>query len=260
VTQKNKDVIANIEGIINAIDNDISKILESKTTTIDTFKEDTMRGVLPTNDNIRTIFNTKINKFSQVKYPGLMINSKLFPVINVDSSDINSWINCMVSSDPLYLIGPIITVLQKSLLSFPEIYQKRVRLYELNSKRDLSILPQAQFNIIFCWDFFNYLPIDVIDFYLHQMIRLLKPGGTLLFTYNNCDLITSAKLVDWNSASWITPPLLEKLYSNHGFKLVDSDNIIFDDFIPHVSWVELKRPGNLTTSKISQASGLIRKK
>jgi cyclopropane fatty-acyl-phospholipid synthase-like methyltransferase len=91
----------------------------------------------------------------------------------------------MVANDPLYLIGPIIETLQESLQSFPEIYQQRVRLYELNDKRDLSTLPQAQFNLIFCWDFFNHLSVDVIDLYLQQMIRLLRPGGTLLFTGEN---------------------------------------------------------------------------
>jgi SAM-dependent methyltransferase len=167
----------------------------------------------------------------------------------------------MVASDPLYLMGPSIEILQESLRSFPEIYQKRVQLYELNDKRDLSTLPQAQFNLIFCWDFFNHLSVDVIDLYLQQMMRLLRPGGTLLFTYNNCDLVMSARSADSNSASWCTPLLLEKIYSKHGFELIGFDDIISDDVnVSHVSWAELKRPGDLTTSKISQASGAIRRK
>jgi hypothetical protein len=93
------------------------------------------------------------------------------------------------------------------------------------------------------------------------MMRLLRPGGTLLFTYNNCDLARSAKLVDWDSASWCTLFLLEKIYSKHGFELIGSDDIISDDVnVSHVSWAELKRPGDLATSKILQASGAIRRK
>ena len=259
INQKNKEIIANIEEIINSIDNNISKILESKAAiTNDTAKEHVMRSQLIVNETIKTIFNNKISMLSQVKYPGLQINSKFF---SADSCDDNDWINYMVASDPLYLLGPSFTNLEKSLLSYPEVYQKRVRLYDLNDKRDLSILPQAQFNLIFCWDFFNYLSIETIDLYLHQLMRLLRPGGTLLFTYNNCDLVDSAKLVDQGGASWVTPLLLEKIYSYHKFELADSDDIMSDDInISHVSWVELKRPGDLNTSKIVQSTGLIRRK
>jgi hypothetical protein len=256
ISQKNKEIIASIEEIINDINNNISEILESKTS--DTFKESVMRSRLVINEPIKNIFNNKISKLSQIKYPGLQINSKFF---SEDTCDDNDWINYMVASDPLYLLGPNFTNLEKSLLSYPEVYQKRVRLYELNDKRDLSILPQAQFNIIFCWDFFNYLSIEIIDFYLQHLMKLLKPGGTLLFTYNNCDLVDSAKLVDQDDASWTTPLLLEKIYSNHGFELIEFDDIISDDInISHVSWVELKRPGELTTSKISQSTGLVGRK
>lgn len=262
INQKNKEIIANIEEIINSIDNNISKILETKAiVTNNTFKEGIIRSHLIVNKTIKTVFDNKISKLSQVKYPGLQINSKFFSIDDSDSPDINDWINYMVASDPLYLLGPIITNLEKTLLSYPEVYQKRVRLYELNDKRDLSILPQAQFNIIFCWDFFNYLSIEIIDFYLQHLMKLLKPGGTLLFTYNNCDLVDSAKLVDQDDASWTTPLLLEKIYSNHGFELIEFNDIISDDInISHVSWVELKRPGELTTSKISQSTGLVGRK
>jgi hypothetical protein len=256
ISQKNKEIIASIEEIINDINNNISEILESKTS--DTFKESVMRSRLVINEPIKNIFNNKISKLSQIKYPGLQINSKFF---SEDTCDDNDWINYMVASDPLYLLGPNFTNLEKSLLSYPEVYQKRVRLYGLDDKRNLSILPQAQFSLIFCWDFFNYLSIETIDLYLHQLMRLLRPGGTLLFTYNNCDLVDSAKLVDQDNASWATPLLLENIYSNHGFELVDSDDIISDDInFSHVSWVELKRPGNLTTSKILQSTGLIGRK
>lgn len=261
IDKKNKDIIAEVERIIDSIDHNISNILESKNVSYDIFKEYTIRSLLPTNEIVRTIFNNKISKISQVRYPGFQINTRFFPPAEINPSNIDSWISLMVASDPLYLMGPSIETLQESLQSFPEIYQKRVRLYELNDKRDLSMLPQTQFNLIFCWDFFNHLSVDVIDLYLQQMMRLLRPGGTLLFTYNNCDLVMSAKLVDRDSASWCTPLLLEKIYSKHGFKLIESDNIISDDVnVSHVSWAELKRPGDLTTSKISQASGEVRRK
>jgi SAM-dependent methyltransferase len=261
IDQKNKDIIADVGRIIDSIDHNISNILESKSVSSDIFKESTIISLLPTNEIVRTIFNNKISKISQVKYSGLQINTRLFPLAEINSSNIDGWISLMVASDPLYLIGPNIEILQESLQSFPEIYQKRVRLYEINDKRDLSTLPQAQFNLIFCWDFFNHLTVDVVDLYLQQMMRLLRPGGTLLFTYNNCDLVMSAKLVDSNSASWCTPLLLEKIYCKHGFELIGFDDIISDDVnVSHVSWAELKRPGDLATSKLSQASGEVRRK
>jgi hypothetical protein len=176
IDQKNKDIIAEIGRIIDSIDHNISNILESKSVSSDVFKESTIISLLPTNEVVRTIFNNKISKISQVRYPGLQINTRLFSPAEINPSNIDGWISLMVASDPLYLMGPSIELLQESLRSFPEIYQKRVRSYELNDKRDLSALPQAQFNLIFCWDFFNYLSVDVVDLYLQQMIRLLRPS------------------------------------------------------------------------------------
>ena len=261
IDQKNKDIISEVGRIIDSIDHNISNILKSKSVTSDIFKESSLVSYLPTNEIVRASFNNKISKISQVKYPGLQINTRFFPPAEINPSGIDGWISLMVASDPFYLMGPSITNLEKSLQSFPKIYQKRVRLYELNDKRDLSTLPQAQFNLIFCWDFFNHLSIDIIDLYLQQMMRLLRPGGTLLFTYNNCDLAMSAKLVDWNSASWCTPLLLEKIYSKHGFELVGFDDVISDDAkVSHVSWAELKRPGDLATLKLAQANGVVMRK
>jgi SAM-dependent methyltransferase len=231
------------------------------------FKEGKIRSLLPTNENIKNIFQAELAKYSQVKYPGLQINSRIFvkDLTNIKSTtdldDTNFWISLMVSSDPFYMIGPNLEALQTSFSSYPETYQRRVRLYQWNDKRDLSILPQDQFNIIFCWDFFNYLTIETIDQFLSQMIRLLRPGGTLLFTYNNCDLADSARLVDFKLAGWTTPKLLEAIYLKLGFELDSLNDIISDETnISHVSWMKLKRPGELITVKMSQAQGLIGRK
>jgi len=256
--EKNNDIISILNNIIDIVDHGIMKT---------EFKEGKIRSLLPTNENIKNIFQAELAKYSQVKYPGLQINSRIFikDLTNIKSTtdldDTNFWISLMVSSDPFYMIGPNLEALQTSFSSYPETYQRRVRLYQWNDKRDLSILPQDQFNIIFCWDFFNYLTIETIDQFLSQMIRLLRPGGTLLFTYNNCDLADSARLVDFKLAGWTTPKLLEAIYLKLGFELDSLNDIISDETnISHVSWMKLKRPGELTTVKMSQAQGLIGRK
>lgn len=256
--EKNKDIISILNNIIDSVDHGINKT---------EFKEEKIRSLLPINENIKNIFQAELAKYSQIKYPGLQINSRSFvkDLTNIkgtsDLDDTNFWISPMVSSDPFYMIGPNLEVLHASFSSYPEMYQKRVRLYQWNDQRDLSILPQDQFNIIFCWDFFNYLTLETITQFLSQMIRLLRPGGTLLFTYNNCDLADSARLVDLNLAGWTTPKLLEAIYLKLGFELDSLDDIISDEpNIPHVSWMKLKRPGELTTVKMSQAQGLIGRK
>ena len=256
--EKNNDIISILNNIIDIVDHGIMKT---------EFKEEKIRSLLPTNENIKNIFQAELAKYSQVKYPGLQINSRIFikDLTNIKSTtdldDTNFWISLMVSSDPFYMIGPNLEALQTSFSSYPETYQRRVRLYQWNDKRDLSILPQDQFNIIFCWDFFNYLTIETIDQFLSQMIRLLRPGGTLLFTYNNCDLADSARLVDLKLAGWTTPKLLEAIYLKLGFELDSLNDIISDETnISHVSWMKLKRPGELTTVKMSQAQGLIGRK
>ena len=75
----------------------------------------------------------------------------------------------------------------------------------------------------------------------------------MLFTYNNCDIPAAAGYAENYFMSYVPKSMLIPLCESLGFEVVQTQ-----DFEPAVSWIELKKPGTLTTVKASQALGEIK--
>jgi SAM-dependent methyltransferase len=251
--QKNQSIIDNIKVIIDRTDNEIEEIVRNRYKDINKNIDIVPNAQLIINEEIESIILTRIAMYSQLKYPGLQLNCMY------NFTDPVKWVSSMVANDPLYLAGPYddhgeIHYLENMISPYPEIYQKRLRLYGIRD-RNLDVLPQAQFGLILSWNFFNYQTLDTIEIYLSKIINLLRPGGVFMFSYNNCNLANSAQLFDNQKASWATPEVLEKMFKTFGFEVVE-----FKDIIPFCSWVEVRRSGELTTVKRSQSLGTIGRK
>jgi hypothetical protein len=259
LTQKNESIIDSIKVCIEKIDREILEIVNERYKDIDKNIDINPTYILSINQEITSIILDKITSYSQFKYPGLQLNCSYSP----NAYDIIAWVNSMVACDPFYLAGPYdnhgkLSYLENMISPYPEIYQKRVRLYGVEN-RNLDILPQAQFGIILCWNFFNYQTLDTIQIYLSKIIKLLRPGGVMMFSYNNCNFVESATLFDNDRGSWATTEALEKIFLSQGFEVIEFKDIK-TDVITYCSWVEVRRPGELSTVKRSQALGLIGRK
>jgi SAM-dependent methyltransferase len=256
----NLNIINNIEKLITRIEEDID------TTAAELFKNAELlcNESLSTTSELENIVQTKINKYSTWRFPGAQfycryanennwqIKSNIYKVAS--STD---RINAMVANDPLYFIDSDIKLLKEYISVYPEIYQKRVRLYEIKDK-NLGILPQNQFGFIYCWDFLNYQFIENIEYYLTEVFKLLRAGGVFMFSYNNCDILASIELAENHKAAWSNPRILKKLFDKIGYELICFENYPTDDmFDNYVSWVEVRRPGNLHTVKLNQSMGKI---
>jgi hypothetical protein len=255
---KNNDIIIAIKNTIQKIDNDIgikvqSELDESK------FTEDSTHQLLSTNREIEKIIQFRIGGYSDWRFPGLQLHCRYDRSTPIPDNFVapTDRINSMVANDPLYLVGSDLNELNERINRYPDAYQQRVRLYEVK-KRDLSILPHAQFGFILCWDFLNYLPLSAIEWYLKSMIALLRPGGVLLFSYTNGNIETSASFVDQRRCCWATNVLIEKMVTDLGFEILGFQDLATNDNEnTWVSWVEVKKPGNLTSVKKSQAMGQV---
>lgn len=158
----------------------------------------------------------------------------------------------LVAGDPLYVTDVHQDFLDSTVAKFSEEYQRRIRPY-LIKDQDFSQLPQEQFGFVFSWNHFNYLGIDTIKHYLQQIYKLLKPGGIVMFSYNNGDLPAAAEYAEKYYMTYMPKSLLIPMCEMLGFDVIGTH-----DFEPALSWIEIKKPGKLTTVKAHQVLGTIK--
>lgn len=161
------------------------------------------------------------------------------------------WIDLLVGCDPLYLVDTDLNLLQPAVLRFNDQYQRRLRTYAVNERNTDSVLgqlPDAQFAFCLAYNFFNFKPIQVINQYLTELYHKLKPGGTLAFTFNDGDRAGAVELAE-RHYSFYTPGRM--VYQHiHQLGFVIKQQYKMDEA---VSWVEVQKPGELTSIRGGQS-------
>lgn len=183
---------------------------------------------------------------------GLVLDWR-YPTLEIGCRD-GEWTTQLVAGDPLYIVDTHQEFLTSTMNRFNPEYQRRIRPY-LIKDQDFSVLPQQQFGFVFSWNFFNYLSLDSIKHHLQEIFNLLKPGGRVLFSYNNGDLPESAEHAENYYMTYMPKSLLLPMCEMLGYDIHDHQ-----DFHPALSWVELQKPGELTTTKAHQVLGTVKQK
>lgn len=201
--------------------------------------------VLPIHDETRAEVIVKARKYTDWRYP----------VLEIGPGD-GTWTEHLIAGDPLYIVDIHKEFLDNTLNKFNPVYKNRVRSYQVGAHgigdTDFSILPQNQFGFIFSWNVFNYFPLEYIKLMLNQCMKLLRPGGVMMFSYNNCDVVQCAEYAENGLASWMTQTLLVNECTAAGFEIVNVTNVE-----ETVHWIEIKKPGELKTVKAHQVLGEI---
>lgn len=198
--------------------------------------------------NFRTIPRTKefeeelgsrIRQFTNWKYPTLEIGPGL-----------GAWTDNLVGSEPLYLVDIHREYLNATTYKYQELFKRRIRSYLIGAEAekshlDLSDLPENQVGFIFSWAVFDFLPLDHLTTYLRSCFKVLRPGGIMLFSYNDCDNYQNAALAENAQRHWMTKKLLKQVFDMLGFELL---SFCVSQDQQH-SWVEIKKPGQLKSIK-----------
>jgi SAM-dependent methyltransferase len=188
---------------------------------------------------------SRISKYSSWQYPAMEINPRHPAKITTK----------MVASDPLYIVDfEYEEMISDTLSIFTPEYQARLRPYFIKNY-EFSSLPKEQLGFIISVNSFEYLPIAIIKSVLISIYPLLLPGGTFLFTYNNCEIPENARLAEDNTHSYVTQSFLSNAAIELGYEVAETFNIL--DGQP-LSWIELKKPGTLKTIKGHQTLGEIK--
>jgi hypothetical protein len=205
------------------------------------FKSDDRITVPCFDDRLDGLIKVRVRQYCDWHYPGLYVGAKD-----------KSFVDCMVVSDPLYLTGDTDLVLG-IVKSYPEQYQNRVRTYP-----EITTLPKGQFGFILCWHDYEYLTIDEARDRLAIMLTLLRPGGVLMFSYNNCDKVNSIQMFEEGNLTYNNSRILTTVCQELGYEVLSMNDGFAGGESKHwISWAEIKRPGELATTKAHQALGQI---
>lgn len=152
---------------------------------------DRLKQQLYINDYFNEV-ETYLSKYSDLEIeklgPRLLVNSNfLFPGLYIGNEP--KLANFLVASDPLYIATWNRKVQHSMLKQFNEKYQKKIRVYGLRpgSMEDFNDFPAQQFANIVCWDIITFMSKKNISIFIDVLNKLLRPGGTLIFNFHNCD-------------------------------------------------------------------------
>ena len=163
---------------------------------------------------------------------------------------IENFIDSMVALDPLYLVDLSHDYLAPALSKFNSQYQNRLRTYAVKEDLDQEILgqiPNDQFALCFAYNYFNFRPFEILKKYLDEIYQKLTPGGVFIMTFNDCDRASAVQLVENFYCCYTPGYLVRELAVSMGYEIEYSWN----DPGP-TTWLELKKPGTLTSLKGGQ--------
>lgn len=210
--------------------------------------EDALYQTLIYKPKISDYFISRLKSHSSWKYAALWIRPEY-----------GQFVDQIIGSDPLYIMDDNPKYLRpiQSFEKWTTEFQNRIRYSFINEEREDKLfghLPKEQMNLVVVYNYFNYRPIHIIERYLTEIYDLISDGGTCIFTYNNCDLDIAVNHFEKGRFSYTPFHLLSLILDKIGFDIVES----FDDILSNVSWLEIKKPGTLSSIRGGQCLGIIK--
>ena len=131
---------------------------------------------------------------------------------------------------------------------FPPAHQKYLKFY-LTRGTECSAVPQDSCNFVFSWDTFVFFSQQRIQQYLHDIKRVLIPGGHCFIQYADCHYdqeLAQAKRGYWN---YNTKTAMTQMIKDEGYEVVE-----MNQFRPGASYAIFRKPGkqNPVVYKVSE--------
>jgi hypothetical protein len=190
-------------------------------------------------DETENLLRVRIQNYVDWQHPGMIIQPGL-----------EKFVEDMVGFDPLYLIAQQHDLLVPAFDRFPEEYQRRLRLYTVREDLDQEILekvPDSQIGLCLVYNFFEFKPFEIVRKYLTEIYQKLKPGGTLIMTFNDCDRDKAVKLAEQHYACYTPGAMVQQFAATVGY-----DQIFSWNNNGPTTWLELRKPGTLTSLRGGQ--------
>ena len=186
---ENLGILKNIADTVDILNNEQINRLDK---TLDWFRLDlkTKREKPLIDPFLFRKIQTKIFQFSRTN---MYCSLEIGPGNGTFSKEFRSWHkNYFLDIDP---------VLEKTVRRrFKPGHQKNMTFF-VTKKHECSNVPQNSCNFIFSWDTFVYFTTNHIQHYLHDIKRILIPGGYVFLQYTDCHYdydLHEAKRGYWN--------------------------------------------------------------
>jgi len=213
--------------------------LQGQSTPVATYRE---LDQFSNNAEYEDKFNSEIRKFSSWKYSTVYIrpNSLRF-------------FDALAATNVLYVLEQcnIDPWLKQNL---DEKLYKLIRLKLINEDKEqflTDIVPLEQIGLIVMEHFMHFKPLDIVRQYVIESFKLLKPGGHLMFTFNNCDTVAGVRNAESGLYCFTPGVLVERMCEVAGFEVINFEAS------ERISWLVLKKPGELTSIKAGKTFGQI---
>jgi hypothetical protein len=145
-------------------------------------------------------------------------------------------------------ILPAVDVENKIRRRFKPGHQKYLNFY-LTRNTECSNIPQGSCNFVFSWDTFVFFTQQHVQQYLHDIKRVLIPGGYCFLQYADCHYDVDLALAKRGYWNYNTKTAMTQMIKDEGYEVVE-----MNQFRPGANYAVFKKPGkqNPAVYKVSE--------
>lgn len=170
---------------------------------------------------------TKIFQFAKTS---LYNSLEIGPGSGMFSKDFRSW-------RKNYFLD-ILPMLEKRIRRrFNPANQKHLIFY-LTKDHECSNIPQHSCNFIFSWDTFVFFTQNHIQHYLHDLKRVLVPGGYCFIQYTDCHYDQDLAIAQRGYWAYNTKSAMTKIIEEEGYEVIE-----MSQFRPGANYAIFRKPG-----------------
>lgn len=241
--QEMLDLKVQHDKLLEKINNKASYLLRNEEVKILRRDYDTFAAVTPDLELVKNRINNldqefikvlkrEIGNYSDWRWAGIELNPS------------NGFLTrSFVACDPLYLYTGNVIDKEEVQSKFNKFFgEKRIMFND-----SLLHLPQSQLGLAVAVNSYEFWPIDPIKTEMQKVYNLLSPGGHFIFTYNDCEQLSSLDLCANDYRAYNTKTLMTNLVQMFGFKIIKQADVCNGAH----SYMVVKKPGILTSQKLS---------
>ena len=187
------------------------------------------------------LYKTIQTKIFQFAKSNIYNSLEIGPGAGMFSKEFRSWrLN--------YFLEVLPELEQKIRRRFNPAHNKYLKFY-VTRKTECSNIPQGSCNFVFSWDTFVFFTQNHIQQYIHDIKRILIPGGYVFIQYADCHYDYDLHLAKRGYWNYNTKTAMEKIIKEEGYEIIE-----MLQFKPGANYAIFKKPGkqNPAVYKISE--------